>query len=239
MRSFRGSKFLVLFSATLLLLVGIYFLLQKQSSVSNTKLGRDEKTAYLKRQFDVNKNFFNTEPYPNELITIENKDLLGMKCLPEYVRQVGGEYTLGTDPEFELKDVSLLGIINNLNKTVVDNYIAAFAVCDTENMMRIVEYEVWGGGGGSKNVAYFGVVNTSDNIETVTSIKNDGSAYFTCNNPLQLTVSNVLYYGCGGGDGGSGSASIYKIDLNKQLVTRVIKCDSSTNPNGKPFLQCS
>ncbi len=239
MKSFRGTKFFALLFITFLFLTGIYFLLPKQSSVFPTKPGQERKeAAYSKRQFDINKNFFQAQPYPNELISIGNRDLVGMKCSPEYVRQAGGEYTLGTDPESELKDVSLLGIITNLNKTIVDNYIAAFTACDTEDMMRIVEYEIWGGGGGSKNVAYFGVVNASGTVEEVTSIKNDGTPYFTCDIPLQLTSLDLLYYECRGGDGGSGSASIYKIDLNKKLVTRVIKCDSSANLNGNPTLQC-
>lgn len=238
MRSFRWPKFFALIFIAFLFLAGIYFLLPKQSSVSPTKQGQEGKAAYSKRQFDVNKNFFNTESYPNELIAIENKDLVGMKCSPEYVRQVGGEYTLGTNPESKLEDVSLLGIITNLNKTIVNNYIAVFTMCDTENGMRIIEYETWSGGGGLGNTAYFGIVKDARDIEEITSIKNDGIPYFTCNRPLELTTSNILYYGCGGGDGGSGSASIYKIDLNNKTSTRIIKCDSSANPNGKPLLQC-
>jgi len=220
-------------------LAGIYFLLQKQSSIFPTKPGQEGKaTAYSKRQFDINKNFFQTQHYPNEIVSIENKDLVGMKCSPEYVRQVGGEYTLGTDPESKLKDISLLGMVNNLNKTVSNNYIAAFTVCDTEDRMRIVEYEIWGGGGGSKNVAYFGLINKDNSIEEIERIDTDGSPYFTCDIPLQLTSLDLLYYECRGGDGGSGSASIYKIDLNKKTSIRILKCDSSANPNGKPFLQC-
>lgn len=242
MKGFRGSKFFLLLGVALISFAGIYFaLLKNQISPSLPKNSqKGEARIYSKRQFDINSKFYLTQGYPSEVIDTKEDNLLGISCSQQYVRQMDKWYS-DYDNKTELKDANLLRLIESasldLKGSKTDSFIF-FAFCAIENGGTIVKYEKWAGGGGSRNVVFFGVLNTSGSVEEVTNIKNDGMPYFTCNRPLQLTASNILYYGCGGGDGGSGSASIYKIDLNKKTSTRIIKCDSSANPNGKPLLQC-
>lgn len=241
MKNFGGSKFFLL-GVILISLVGIYFTFFKNQISSgfpkNTQKG--EAKIYSKRQFDINSKFYLTQSYPSELIDVKEDNLLGMNCSQQYVRKTDIWYS-DYDNKIELKDANLLRLIESasteLKGSKTDSFIF-FTFCAIENGETIVKYERWAGGGGSQNVVYFGVVNESGNVEEVTRMNTDGTVGFTCNMPLQLTSSNILYYGCGGGDGASGSASIYKIDLNNKISTRIIKCDSSASPNGKPFLKC-
>lgn len=233
MKKFVGMKFFTLLFIAFLFFVGFYIVSSRQQTSSGT-------VAFSKRQFDISSKFYLTQNYPSELIDIKEDNLLGMNCSQQYVRQMDKWYS-DYDNKIEVKDANLLRLIESapteLKGSKTDSFVF-FNSCALENGGIIVKYEKWIGGGGFRNVAHFGIANASGNVEKIASIENDGAPYFTCNKPLQLTTSNVLYYSCGGGDGGSGSASIYKIDLNKKTITRIIKCDSSANPNGKPFLQC-
>ena len=216
MKSIGGLKLFVVVGVIIIFFAGIYFALLK-----NQNNQKEEANTYSKRQFDINSKFYLTQRYPSELVDIEEDSLLGIRCSQQqYVRQMDKWYS-DYDNKIELKDTNLLRLIESastdLKGSKTDSFIF-FSSCATENGGTIVKYEKWAGGGGSRNVAYFGVVNASGNVERVTSIKSDGIPYFTCNKPLELTTSNVLYYECGGGDGGSGSASIYKIDLNKKQL---------------------
>lgn len=242
MKSFGRSKFFLFLGVALISFAGIYFaFLKNQTSPVLPKNGqKGEVRISPKRQFDINSKFYLTQSYPSELVNLKEDNLLGFSCSQQYVRQMDKWYS-DYDNRIELKDAKLLRLIESvptdLKGSKTDSFVF-FVSCAIENGGTIVKYEKWAGGGGSRNIVYFGVINTSGSVGEVTSIKNDGTPYFTCNKPLQLTASNILYYGCGGGDGGSGSAAIYKIDLNNKSITRILKCDSSVNPNGKPLLEC-
>lgn len=233
--------FTLLFIAFLFFAV-IYVIFSRQQTSSGLPINNQDKKSvvYSKRQFDTNSKFYLTQSYPLELVNIKEDNLLGMNCSQQYVRQMDKWYS-DYDNKIEIKDANLLRLIESaptdLKGSKTDSFVF-FALCVIENGGTIVKYEKWAGGGGSRNIVYFGMVNASGSVEKITSINTDGTVGFTCNMPLQFTRSNILYYSCGGGDGGSGSASIYKVDLNKKTNTRVLKCNSSANPTGKPFLEC-
>lgn len=234
MKSFGGSKFFLFLGVILIFFAGIYFTFFPKNGQ------KGEARIYSKRQFDINSKFYLTQNYPSELVNIKEDNLLGMNCSQQYVHQMGTWYS-DYDKKIEIKDANLLRLIESaptdLKGFETDSFVF-FAFCAIENGGTVVKYEKLAGGGGSRNIVYFGMANAIGSVEEVTSIKTDGSVGFTCNMPLQFTRSNMLYYSCGGGDGGSGSASIYKIDINNKTNTRIIKCDSFVNPNGKPLLEC-
>lgn len=240
-KKFRRAKFFVLFLIATLVLAGIYIFSSRQQNSSGLPTNNQNKKSvvFSKRQFDINSKFYLTQNYPPEL-NIKEDNLLGIGCSQQYVRQKDKWYS-DYDKKIEIKDANLLHLIDSapvaLKGSDTDSFIF-FTYCSIENGGTVAKYEKQTGGGGSRNVVFFGVMNASGNIEEVTNIKNNGTPYFTCNKPLEFTTSNIFYYGCEGGDGGSGSASIYKIDLDNRISTRIIECDSSVNLNGKPILQC-
>ena len=56
--------------------------------------------------------------------------------------------------------------------------------------------------------------------------------YFGCSNPLQLTTKGILWLSCGGGDGGMGKSSIYKVDINNKTTEIIFSCTSLTEDFG-------
>lgn len=181
---------------------------------------------FPKRQFDASKKFFQTYSYPQSLINISDQYLVGMKCTPQYLKQASEEFTLGTNPDVKLTDNTQLQLISKVESSIGKD-ISTFMSCVTYDNKTIVVYEVWGGGGGSTNTAYFSLAN-SGVIDKATIILNDGSPYWTCQQPLQLSTSDKLYFQCGGGDGVYSSASIYEIDLNtntsKSCTSVLLRC---------------
>jgi hypothetical protein len=99
------------------------------------------------------------------------------------------------------------------------------------------------GGGGGGNVAYFESTDASGVINSEIAVPNDGAAYFACTKPYALTNNNIFYYGCGGGDGGAGQASVYSLDLNTSKARQLLVCtsvsnSSADNPVGTSTVEC-
>lgn len=197
-----------------------------------------DSSAYPNRQFDINKNFFQTEAYPSEITNITDDNLVGMKCGDSYSRQIDGSYvSFAGSKQAKNADSEILNLVKMAEKTIDTQQVDAIMSCHAADNRIIIVYHTLGGGGGSKNVAHFGLVN-DDNVKKITSISNYGTPYFVCNEPLQLTTSNILYYACGGGDSNVGSSTIYKIDLSADSYSSVLQCSSSGDETGKVTVSC-
>lgn len=198
--------------------------------------------GFKKRQFDINKKFFKSKNYPDEVINISEENLVGMKCTPRIFKSVGPSAIAELTEE---KKEKLLALIKEADKTIdkLDRFgnpaeIYEVTYCQTEDGRQILRYKISSGGGGGGGADYIGLVNPDNTIKRVAKIADNHFAYFGCYNPLQLTKDNILYYNCWGGDGPSGVASIYKISLNDSSVKRLIDCKSGVDIEDKPYLEC-
>lgn len=182
---------------------------------------------FKKRLFNVNDNLYgNIGMYPEELRTISENDLIPLFCYNLKPDDKPGIYYY-SDNEYKdqglLVDKKLQDLFKQLS-IPTDPINTILGICEAEDGRLIVRNEIQGGGGGGQNKALFYVFDTTNKLNYVTTIPNDGAAYFTCIWPLQLTKTNFLYYGCGGGDGPSGSRSIYQINLNNNTNAGIYKC---------------
>jgi len=219
-------------------------------AVVSTPIQRTTTKSFVKRQFDINKKIEisggNFIDYPKEILSISENDLVAMRCSPYiwygynpdsylyYDENVPAGKITTKDTKI-LTDERLLKLINEAKKTVPSKTIGDIRFCDTEDSRTVFQYGTHAGGGGSQNVANFGIVNSDGTVRKITAIPNDGAPYFECRWPLQLTKSGLLYYECGGGDGFFGATSFYKINLIANTHSAVLKCTSVGNDMGEPI----
>jgi len=210
------------------------------------------KTGYPKRQFDPTKKFFSSRDYPNEVTSIVDTELVGMRCtarltcVSPYTECT--YYPEGADtskPPSRNTDPQLLNLIKEANKTIDKETVMGIpardieevTLCDTEDGRQILRYKTGGGGGGAGSVDYIGLGNSGNVINKIVAIQ-ENIAYFGCYQPLQLAKSNILYYQCGGGDGPAGSSTIYKINLTNKTSSSLLQCTSVGDESGNVTLTC-
>ncbi len=201
--------------------------------------------AYKKRLYDSTTKIIGSNTFPTEMSAIADSQLIGLRCSGYYYSDYEGKYLTevpsSVGKPVEMTDPLFLSITKN------DPKIAAILSCSTQSGATIVYYELQegksGGGGGMSTVAHFALVNAAGTLKDIAVIPNDGAPYFTCRSPYMLTTSNILYWGCGGGDGGFGQSSIYAINTVTATVRRVFKCsstvDASTDrPDASSIVKC-
>jgi len=64
------------------------------------------------------------------------------------------------------------------------------------------------------------------------AIPNDKSPYALCHTPLAYTTNNVLYFVCGGGDGGYSRSSIFAVNMETGRYRVVISSESTSKGDG-------
>ncbi len=184
--------------------------------------------SFEKRLFNPSGNWFRDKPYPQQLTSIDESKLIGLKCSPQYL--VGGDGGGGTYFSYDekgaatqLADQDLLNKVAALVKS--GKSVSAFMSCKTSTGLNLFEYEEQRGGGGSGTTAFFGALNGETFTEWA-SVPNPGIAYFTCTKSLQFTNGLQWYVACGGGDGNAGGENIYKIDGSLKKVSQVFSCSA-------------
>lgn len=208
---------------------------------------------FRKRLFDPTAKFFKDEitgktysdqGYPEKLANRKEDELISIRCTPQFEYDYREDKFLygKRNSDGYIQKVYYLDypdLIAQAKKVVNNKQIDAAQVCQTEDKRTIFEYEIWGGGGGGKNVSYVNLYSDGKQLEQIVSIPTDGTPYFKCSKVLQLTKGGLLYYQCGGGDQGS-SWTIYEIDLNKKTQTRLLKCTTVyDNKTDKTTANCN
>jgi hypothetical protein len=195
--------------------------------------------------FDPQTSFAFSQPYPSELISMDSTNLQTLKCSSQYyINDLDeNDVYVSNNPELKLRDQELLNVVGFLNSNLSSNVppepssISSIAMCVGDNQTIII-YQIFSGGGGSRNSAHFGYLENNKVVSAVV-VPADGSPYFTCSDPLVLTKDEELYYSCGGGDAGYASASIYKINLSKGSFNQIYKCTSTSDLENYPNSQVS
>lgn len=181
--------------------------------------------SFVKRLFVPDSFFFSKNPFPREMRDLKDEQLVGLSCTGAYdynyndVNPSYLKFTNDTEP-VALTDFQLLAFL----KTNKD--ISSISKCVTDTNQTIIHYDIAAGGGGTGTKAYFGFINQNNQVTNLITIPNDGAPYFGCRSPYALTKNNIFYYGCGGGDGGMGQGSIYKINLSSKTFEKLILCRS-------------
>lgn len=203
------------------------------------------QSIYKKKLFSPNDDFYYHYKYPNFVQKLKEKDLIGLQCSPKYELNYTDIYRekvldyKNYKPK-NLKDPQLLEFLKKENTRIQKSWkmatysantvmadagtekpISEITKCTTERGQIIIEYDVFNGGGGGNNTAYFGYLQDDLSLKPIISIVNDGVEYFSCIQPLALTTDNKLFYECGGGYG----SSIYSINLNTGEKQLKYKCN--------------
>lgn len=210
----------------------------EEEQTTETSMLAEDSGAVLKRLFDPTGTVIEDAAFPEEMTAAPESALVGLQCSGYYYNDGNGKFVIESpDGSQALADPQLLTVVSE------DPTISAISSCRTETGTAIVHYEIHGGGGGTENVAYFDVVSDTGALKQIAEIPNDGAPYFGCRYPYMVTRGNLMYWGCGGGDGGFGQASIYAINLDKGTVRRILKCTSTADssaaePVGTSTVKC-
>lgn len=158
----------------------------------------DTNVTYQKRLFDPSQQFFNNKPYPQQLTSLSDNNLVGISCSPTYQSDGKGGYFF-SDPKTKqlvrLTDSKIITLLTTLSTT--SNPVSTITSCITQDGQQFIEYEVWKSGGVG-NTAYLSQLNNGQLSGDKVTIPSDGTAYFTCSSILQMTTAGVVYVGCGG-----------------------------------------
>lgn len=193
---------------------------------------------YSKRLFDPTGTVIETAPFPQEMTEVTDSALVGLQCSGYYYKDGNGKFLMESESgSKELTDGQLLDVASK------HPTISAISSCKTDTGVSIVHYEIEAGAAGAGNIAYFYTMEEDGTLKQVADIPNDGAPYFGCRFPYMATRGNMWYWGCGGGDGGFGQATIYAINIAKDSVRRILKCTStadsdSADPGGPTAVKC-
>lgn len=248
----QEGLFSIILGVLVLLLVlvgGVYYLgtVRNQSKTLNMVASPSPTIVintpkeYKTRYFDVNENFWEKDKYPAEITEIAESSLKTMSCSPQYYsnQDTYSYYDEKTQENVLLTDESLKYIIQIINDKHGKDRLSEIFTCSVKEGKPIVVYSLGPCGGGCSGVPYIGVVNDSEISEVVKISETDESpAYFGCRQPLALTKTNMFYFICGGGDGPSASASIYKLSLNNFVLSRVKHCTAGIDATLKSYSKC-
>lgn len=225
----------------ILVALGAYYLGTKQnnrselSSVESSPATNtiDVPAGYKTRYFNLSGKFYFDQEYPTELTQISENSLIPMSCTPKYSRygETFSHYDKNTEENIITSDESLLHIIQLINDKYGKDRLSEIFSCTPKDGDPIIIYSLEPCGGGCIGIPYLGVVEGSEINEMTKIDEVDKPAYFGCRQPLQLTKDNVFYFECGGGDGPSGSGSIFKYSLVDQKLSRIKRCISGPEEN--------
>lgn len=203
----------------------------------------DQSLTFPKKHFLTTDKFFENTPYPNELTSLKESDLLGFTCSNKYYKQADNSYvffdnTSQQHTEEVLDDQRILKFLSSKEKGITNGSVSSVMTCKTESDNTIISYEITslgGGVGASVNYGYFNEKNT-----TVAEIPMEKGPYFSCSDILAITKFNTLYVICGAGDGGFGSKSLYRVGLMKAYASDLLlKCTSiMADESSTPKITC-
>lgn len=195
-----------------------------------------------------------TEPYPSEITSVKESDLVGIKCSTNLTCISPYDsctyYPKGADTSEKPQtttDPKILALIKEANKTVdsitlapLSQQIEEVTYCETTEGGEVLRYKTPSDGGGAGGKEYIGISNKDGIVTKVTSIS-EKLAYFGCTSPLQMTKDKVLYYECAGGiQGMGGGKSIYKINIDTNSSSLLKKCISLKDESiGKTSVFCN
>jgi hypothetical protein len=203
-------------------------------------------SQFPKKYFQSTDMFLDQYKYPSELINLADTELVGFICSKKFSRDVEGKYTAyieGSQQKELLTDHDVLPLLSTLEQKAKQemsrNSMEAATVCSLDTGKKLLSYEISPGGGGAGSNVYFGILSGSF-LSTTSVIPMENGPYFTCSDVLAITKTGIMYVICGAGDGGFGSKSLYKLNLNAGgTATLLYKCTSlSANEGGKETITC-
>jgi hypothetical protein len=208
------------------------------SAPLSTPISSRTPVSLPKRYFDTG-SFFGDKSYPDELLKLPTDKLVGFVCEGRYDRS--GEsiaFTQNGLPYSESGELSRIGLTDDellkflskkeseAQKINARSYITFVQKCITEKDVTLVHYGVTPGMGGAGSASHFEYQAKQSAIEM------ENAPYFTCDKVLAVTNDDKLYVTCGGGDGGFGSASIYRVNMSNGTSQKLIVCTSEASVEG-------
>jgi hypothetical protein len=195
----------------------------------------DHATVYKTRFYNPKDKLYERQPYPNELISVNESDLIPLSCSDTYTFDGQMYYDNNGKPQHDRKILDYKKVIESKHKGMT---LSSLKICNSPGDQKIILMSALGPcGGGCTGIPYVGTLSSQGVLKETEAIHVD-AAYFQCNAPLQLTLDNVFYFGCGGGDGPGGSVSIYRTSLNTFALKQLAKCDAGVDENGKSYVKC-
>lgn len=199
----------------------------KAQSIPSTAIAPQVSTPpFAKKLFDTSKEFVFSTALPKEVVEISDSQLVGIKCGEIYFKQNDGNFSYHVNNQVENPEIKAdsqqLAYVDKARKLSMKE-ISDFQICQLEDGRSIGIFSEQLPGGGAGKDTYIGLIE-NQTLSTLSYIPHQPYAYFSCNQPLQMTSSNYFYIRCNAGDGGGGYSQINKVNLNNQTVVPIIGC---------------
>lgn len=136
-------------------------------------------------------------------------------------KQLLQDYRLVIDPQLQQRRLEAILIHNPGGSSEAKRITNSLRInsCQTQTGKTLVTYGPTDGG----DLIRMAVMNEAGAFEYSTTLA-DGLFVASCS-VLQVTNTGIAYVECGGGDGPSGGAQLYKVDLNKKAVQKILDCN--------------
>jgi hypothetical protein len=191
-----------------------------------------QKTVYefRARQFDPAAMFFRDIPYPPELTSTVDSNLIRLGCSHTYIRRPTKEYSyIDDDPATEAENMS-----DPLMQVFLDNarvfaqsrssdprtLISYIAYCDIKSENSIVMYGVGPCGGGCIGNEHISFGKPDGSLVFLADLVQKGGGGYAICSPLMLTMQRILYMKCPSEFGDM----IKKVNLLDASMSIVLRC---------------
>jgi WD40 repeat protein len=181
------------------------------------------------RQFDPSADYIADVPYPEELLSIRDGELVSLACTPEYFSWSGTDHEFfdpvtresrtPTDPRIETYVEAARQI--NPGKSIL-----SISLCESDENGPLVFYRVGPCGGGCAGIPNIARGFQDGTLAVLATVEADGDGpYFACH-PLQLSKRGEMYLSCQG----EGTALIRRVQIDTGVISVVLRCDLKSTP---------
>lgn len=190
------------------------------------------------RSYDPEKEFMIGTKYPAELTSIQDTDLIKLRCYTSYYDPDQSAYVYRTGKNqagpiySKIPDAQVTTLFSFLDTLHTSKTVDGFYVCQTETNILIASELVSGVGGGVSYVSNIAALDLNEKAATpkfIGRIVPENMVYYGCRDFLQISKRNKAYVGCGGGDGPGGVSGVYSLDLTSGESKKLIMCSAFEN----------
>jgi WD40 repeat protein len=213
--------------------VRVWAIPERNRALTGTATCSEDDSARLApapslRQFDPAESYIASVPYPDQVASLDDDELVPMACTPDYFSWSGTDHEYidpSTQERFYPADPRIETYLESARKLNPGAIILSISLCDLPEAGPLVIYRAGPCGGGCAGTPNIARGDDEGALAWIARVEPNGDgAYFSCR-PLQLSSAGDLALSCEG----EGTASLRNVSLESGEVDVIIRCDLSSS----------